>query len=283
MITIGEALLVAENELKGISETPKLDAKVLMKEVLKKDDLFLLMNRMEIMEESHVDQFSDMVDKRKTGEPIAYIIGYKEFMGFRFKVTEDTLIPRPDTEVSVEEAIRVIKERGYKDVLDLCSGSGAIGLSIAKILDFTNVSLSDINKGALLVSMENAEALGLKDKVRFFESDLFEKVSGTYDLIVSNPPYISGEDMERLPESVKNFEPETALFGGISGLDFYQKIIREARQYLNDGGTLIFEIGYDQREEVEKMFIENGYNNLRTLKDLSGLDRVVSGTLVPET
>lgn len=283
MITIGEALLVAENELKGISETPKLDAKVLMKEVLKKDDLFLLMNRMEIMEESEVDLFSDMVDKRKTGEPIAYIVGYKEFMGFRFKVTEDTLIPRPDTEVSVEEAIRVIKERGYKEVLDLCSGSGAIGLSIAKILDFTNVSLSDINKGALLVSMENAEALGLKGKVRFFESDLFEKVSGKYDLIVSNPPYISGDDMERLPESVKNFEPETALFGGISGLDFYQKIIREARQYLNEGGTLIFEIGYDQREEVEKLFIENGYNKLRSLKDLSGLDRVVSGTLVPET
>lgn len=283
MITIGEALLVAENELKGISETPKLDAKVLMKEVLKKDDLFLLMNRMEFMEEAEVDEFSDMVDKRKTGKPIAYIIGHKEFMGFHFKVTEDTLIPRPDTEVSVEEAIRVIKERGYKDVLDLCSGSGAIGLSIAKILDFTNVSLSDINKGALLVSMENAEALGLKDKVRFFESDLFEKVSGKYDLIVSNPPYISGDDMEKLPESVKNFEPETALFGGTSGLDFYRQIIREARQYLNDGGTLIFEIGYDQREEVEKMFIENGYHNIGSLKDLSGLDRVVSGTLVPET
>jgi len=283
MITLGEALLVAENELKGISETPKLDAKVLMKEVLKKDDLYLLMNRMETLDEADVDQFSDMVDKRKTGEPIAYIIGYKEFMGFRFKVTEDTLIPRPDTEVSVEEALRVIKERGYKDILDLCSGSGAIGLSIAKILDFTNVSLSDINKGALLVSMENAAALGLKNKVSFFESDLFEKVNGRYDLIVSNPPYISGNDMEKLPDSVKNFEPETALFGGTSGLDFYKKIIMEAKKYLNDGGTLIFEIGYDQREEVEKMFIENGYNNLRTLKDLSGLDRVVSGTLVPET
>jgi len=283
MITLGEALLVAENELKGISETPKLDAKVLMKEVLKKDDLYLLMNRMETLDEAEVDQFSDMVDRRKAGEPIAYIIGYKEFMGFRFSVTEDTLIPRPDTELSVEEALRVIKERGYKSVLDLCSGSGAIGLSIAKILDFTNVSLSDINKGALLVSMENAQVLGLQDKVRFFESDLFEKVNGKYDLIVSNPPYISGNDMEKLPDSVKNFEPEIALFGGTSGLDFYKKIIMEAKKYLNDGGTLIFEIGYDQREEVEKMFIENGYNNLRTLKDLSGLDRVVSGTLVPET
>ena len=283
MITIGEAILVAESELKGISETPKLDAKVLMKEVLKKEDLYLLMNRMESLDEAEINQFSDMVDKRKTGEPIAYIIGFKEFMGFRFKVTEDTLIPRPDTEVSVEEALRVIKERGYKNVLDLCSGSGAIGLSIAKILDFTNVSLSDINKGALLVSIENAQALGLDDKVRFFESDLFEKIIGKYDLIASNPPYISGSDMEKLPDTVKKFEPEAALFGGTSGLDFYKKIIIEAKKYLNDGGTLIFEIGYDQREEVEKMFIENGYNNLRTLKDLSGLDRVVSGTLVPET
>lgn len=283
MMTIGTALAEAEKELTKSSDTPRLDAKVLMKAVIQQDDLFLLMNRDFSLDEEKERKFHAMVALRKTGRPVAYIVGYKEFMGYRFKVTQDTLIPRPDTELSVEESIRLIRERGYEKVLDLCSGSGAIGLSIAKILDFTKVSLSDINKGALLVSMENAEALGLHGRIRFFESDLFEKIDGKYDLIVSNPPYISGADMDTLPVSVRDFEPETALYGGKSGLDFYRKIIAEAAHYLVEGGTLLFEIGYDQREEVERMLKENRFNNVITIKDLSGHDRVVSGILIAET
>lgn len=283
MTTIGAALAEAEKELTNSSVTPRLDARVLMKAVTQQDDLFLLMNRDFKLDEEKERKFLEMVALRRTGRPVAYIVGYKEFMGYRFKVTQDTLIPRPDTELSVEESIRRIREKSYIEVLDLCSGSGAIGLSIAKILDFTNVSLSDINKGALLVSMENAEAMGLHGRIRFYESDLFERIEGKFDLIVSNPPYISGADMETLPVTVKDFEPETALYGGKSGLDFYRKIISKAGHYLVEGGTLLFEIGYDQREEVERMFKENRFNNVLTIKDLSGHDRVVSGVLVAET
>lgn len=279
-----EALKRSVEMLSGISDTPALDARVLLKETIRKDDGFLLAHRDEELESEAEKLFFDRIRDRAEGKPVAYIIGYKEFMGFRYKVNEHTLIPRPDTEIAVEMAVDVIREKKYRKILDLCSGSGAIGLSIAKILEFTNVTLSDINKGAILVSEENAEELGVKDRVNFIVSDLFHKlVDEKFDLIISNPPYISQKDMEELSVSVKDFEPHLALYGGLRGLDFYKTISEQAKEHLTDHGMLIFEIGYDQSQEVENMLRENGFKNVITINDLSGHHRVVSGELIPET
>ncbi len=280
---IDEALKRSMDLLKEASDTPGLDARVLLKDALKKDDVYLLAHRDEEMDSASEESFFQMVSARAAGKPVAYILGYKEFMGFAFKVNEDTLIPRPDTEIAVEKTVEKIREKKYRKVLDLCSGSGAIGLSIAKILEFTNVTLSDINKGAILVSKENAENLGVGDRVNFIVSDLFQEIDETFDLIISNPPYISQEDMETLSVSVKDYEPHLALYGGIRGLDFYETISKQARQHLTDHGMLIFEIGYDQSQEVENMLKENGFKNVITINDLSGHHRVVSGELIPET
>ena len=283
MLTIGDAVKLAAEKLKGISDTPSLDGRILLKEVTEKDEVFLLTHRETLLSEEEEREYLAKLSLREKGMPIAYIVGYKEFMGFRFKVNEHTLIPRPDTEIAVEKAIEMIRKKKYRKVLDLCSGSGAIGLSIAGILEFTNVTLSDINKGAISVSMENAEHLGVQQRVKFIQSDLFEKIDEKYDLIVSNPPYISGEDMEELSVSVKEYEPHSALYGGARGLDFYEEITKNAEKHLTENGMLIFEIGYDQSQEVEKMLKENGFKNIITLKDLSGHHRVVSGELLPET
>lgn len=283
MLTIGEAVKLAQEKLSGISDTPSLDGRVLLKEVLSEDEVFLLTHRETELSEKEEREYRTKLSQREKGMPIAYIIGYKEFMGFRFKVNAHTLIPRPDTEIAVEKALEVIREKKYRKILDLCSGSGAIGLSIAGILEFTNVTLSDINKEAISVSMENAKHMDVFHRVNFIQSDLFEKIDEKYDLIVSNPPYISGKDMEELSVSVKEYEPHTALYGGLHGLDFYKEITKNAGRHLTENGMLIFEIGYDQSQEVEKMLKENGFKNIITLKDLSGHHRVVSGELIPET
>ncbi len=283
MKSFRELLDLATSKLKTTSETPALDARILLKSILKKDDLYLLTHGEDLVSINEEELFFSQVEQRSQGKPIAYIIGEKEFMGLRFKVTKDTLIPRPDTEILVEEAIEQIRERDYKDVLDLCSGSGAIGLSIAKFLEFTNVTLSDINKGALLVSEANGEFLGVSHRLTYIESDLFEKIHGKFDLITCNPPYINLKDYRELSKNVKDFEPELALYGGVSGLDFYEKISKESKNHLKDGGMIIFEIGYDQSQEVEKMLKNNNFKNIKILKDLSGRDRVISGVLVPET
>lgn len=283
MKSIHDALQKGMSLIRSSSSTPSLDARVLLKHVLGKDDTYLLVHGEEVLSEEAEKRYEELIRKRAAGMPVAYITGVKEFMGMEFKVTEHTLIPRPDTEIAVMEALEAIRTHGYKKILDLCCGTGAIGLSIAASLEFTNVTLSDINKEALEVAKENAVRLGLNHKVQFLLSDLFQEVEDTYDLIISNPPYISGEDMEKLEETVRSYEPHLALYGGESGLDFYRTITRHARSYLRENGALIFEIGYDQSSEVEKMMKEYGFQKVHTVNDFSGLSRVVSGLLIPET
>jgi len=281
--SIREALRKGAARMREASGTPALDARVLLKHVLKKDDTYLLVHGDESLSKEEQDLYELFLQKREQGMPVAYITGSKEFMGMEFRVNEHTLIPRPDTEVAVTEALEAIRSHGYRKVLDLCCGSGAIGLSIAASFEFTNVTLSDINKEALDVASENAVRLGLEERVRIVYSDLFSSIEDSYDLIVSNPPYISGEDMKKLEKTVRDYEPHLALYGGVSGLDFYRSITQQAPRYLRENGMLIFEIGYDQSSEVEKMMKEYGFKNVHTIKDFSGLSRVVSGLLIPET
>lgn len=212
--------------------------------------------------------FKSFIDRRCEGEPFAYIVGYKEFMKLKFNVNKNVLIPREDTEILVEEAIKT----GKKKILDMCTGSGCIAISLAKYILDSEVEAVDISKDALEVAISNNELN--QTNVKFINSNLFENVESRYELIVSNPPYIPKADIEGLQIEVKN-EPILALDGGNDGLDFYRIIIETAKAYLMEKGILMFEIGYSQAEDVSKLFYDNGYENINVVKDFGGNDRVV--------
>lgn len=192
----------------------------------------------------------DLLERRVSGEPLQYILGEWSFMGLPFYTDERALIPRQDTELLCETAIRLIQERGYTSVLDLCTGSGCIAISIAKRTGAA-VTASDVSTDALALAKENAELNEVS--VTFIESDLFRQIEGKFDLITCNPPYLSSADMDQLQTEV-TFEPKLALFGGEDGLDFYRRIAKEYRKYLNEGGTLLLEIGRTQVESAANLF-----------------------------
>ncbi len=218
--------------------------------------------------EEEYEKFLLNLNRRINGEPFAYIVGFKEFMKLKFKVNEFVLIPREDTEILVQEVIKLNKKR----ILDMCTGSGCIAISLAKYIEKSNIDAVDISKDALNIAIENAKNNNVQ--VNFIESNLFEKVNSRYELIVSNPPYIPTKDINNLMKEVKQ-EPKIALDGGNDGLDFYKKISKEAINYLEDNGILIFEIGYDEAKSVCDILKNDGYTNIKVIKDLSENDRVV--------
>lgn len=208
--------------------------------------------------------------------PLQYLTGEQEFMGLPFCVNEHVLIPRQDTEVLVEEAIRVIqKEMPEAAVLDLCTGSGCIGISIQSFCSNTQVTAADISEDALKVAQKNAKENQVP--VKFVHSDLFKEISGSYDMIVSNPPYIPSKVIETLMPEVRDHEPIKALDGKEDGLYFYLQGYRESVAYLKPGGYLLYEIGHDQGEAVSSYMRENGFDEIEVIRDLAGLDRVVRG------
>ena len=217
-------------------------------------------------------------DRRAKGEPLSSIFGFVEFYGLRFDVNRRVLSPRIDTEVLVEEALKKIKAYRLEKVLDLCTGSGVIAITIAK-LSSSKVDAVDISKQALSLAEQNAKKNGVK--VQFIHSDLFKelKKSKKYDIIISNPPYIKSEDIEKLDSEVKNYDPRLALDGGADGLDFYRKIISQSKSYLAQGGYLFFEVGLNQAEDVEKLMKENGFALVVRVKDYNKIERVVYGRI----
>lgn len=215
--------------------------------------------------------------------PIKYITETVEFMGIDFYIKEGVLIPRPDTEVLVEEVLKEINKRKLKKVCDVCCGSGAIGLSIAKLLENTIVVCSDIDDTALEVTQKNIDNLSLKSRASVVKSDLLKFAIDEnlyFDVVVSNPPYIKKDIIPTLMEDVKKYEPYIALCGGEDGLDFYKKITKESILALKSGGVLAYEIGYDQAEAVSDILKQYNYTDIRVVKDLSGLDRVVIGVKI---
>ena len=218
--------------------------------------------------EEAAEKFREVLQKRVSGMPYAYITGTKEFMKLNFKVNENVLIPRPETELLVEEALKC----DAKDVLDMCTGSGCIAISMAYYQKGANVTAVDISEKALEVAKENADMNGVC--VNFVQSDLFEKVSGKFDLILSNPTYIKTAVISELSKEVKN-EPQLALDGGESGLAFYEKIATEARDFLKENGKILLEIGFDQGQGVKEILEKNDYKNIEIIKDLSGNDRII--------
>lgn len=222
------------------------------------------------------DLYFDAVRKRCERIPLQYITGEQSFYGFTFEVSHDTLIPRQDTEVLVEE---VIKHAKGKEILDLCTGTGCILISIAGSVEVSAAVGTDISVGAVELARRNAEKNGIK--ADFFVGDLFNALDGTgyraFDIIVSNPPYIRSKEIEKLMPEVKDHEPMTALDGDTDGLLFYRRIIKDSGVHLKKGGMLFFEIGYDQAGAVSELMQENGYADICTIKDYGQNDRVVYG------
>ena len=224
------------------------------------------------------NRFCEYIGRRATREPLQQITGVQYFFGLPIHVTKDTLCPRQETEAWVDSVLPLCK--GAR-VLDMCTGTGCIAISIAKFGEPSSVTAADISKEALTVARGNAEENGVN--VEFIESDMFAEIQDVYDIIVSNPPYIPAEQMKTLMPEVKEYEPEIALYGGEDGLDFYRIITAEAVRHLrktdNNGGYLVVEIGYDQGVSVPELFKAMGFVDVKVCKDLAGLDRVVLGHL----
>ena len=249
------------------------DAWYLLEYCAKIDRTWFLLNREKEIPQGVDQKYQELLKKRSLHIPLQHLTGEQEFMGLPFHVHENVLIPRQDTETLVEEVLKIVKP-GDK-ILDLCTGSGCIVISIAKLAHGVSGVGADLSEEALQVARKNAQAL--QAGVSFLHSDLFEKVEGTFDCIVSNPPYIASGDIPGLMEEVRDHEPHMALDGKEDGLFFYRKIIEEAKLYLKKHGWLCFEIGCDQAQAVSAMMKQNGYEHIGVIQDLAGLDRVVMG------
>ena len=261
------------------SESPRLDAQVLLLAVLREERTVLVSHPERELATQEEQLYNQYISERALGKPVSYITGMKEFMGLEFAVNKAVLIPRPETELLVEEAVRVLNGKAMR-VLDLCTGSGAIAVSIRHFVPQAEVTATDLSEEALKVARENAERL-TAGGIRFLQGDLFEAFSNLqapgselFNLIVSNPPYIPAKVIDGLMPDVKDFEPRLALDGGADGLDIYRRLIPQAAEYLAPGGVLMLEIGHDQGESVPDLCRQAGLGNITVLKDLAGLDRV---------
>lgn len=254
-------------------EDPKTDAWILLEMVCKIDRTYYFMHQDDDLTEEQKQEYGSLLAKRAERVPLQYITGNQEFMGLHFNVNSNVLIPRQDTELLVEHAIELLDEN-WK-ILDLCTGSGCIAVSVAHFGKEKNVQVTaiDVSKSALLVAKENA--IQNQVQVEWLRSDLFDRVSGKYHMILSNPPYIPTKVLEGLQPEVRDFEPHLALDGQDDGYYFYREIAKEAGTYLLDGGYLLLEIGHDQAVVVSGLLKESGFIDIEVKKDLTGFDRLI--------
>ncbi|EJO5346212.1 peptide chain release factor N(5)-glutamine methyltransferase [Clostridium botulinum] len=278
-MVLKDLLLEGYNILKKASvDSYQIDTQLLLGKILKKDRLFILTNPDYNIKEEDAKEYFKLIELRKHKMPIKYILGTTEFMGLDFNIKEGVLIPRPDTEILVETVIEEIKDKEYKYICDVCCGSGIIGITIGNTLNNTEVVCYDIEDIPYNVTKENIFKHSLENRVRVLKSDLLTEAiqeKRKFDVIVSNPPYIRENVIETLMEDVKKYEPFQALCGGKDGLFFYNKIINQSLEVLNHGGTIVFEIGYDQKIQVSHILQEHGFKDIVCIKDLAGKDRVI--------
>ena len=263
-MTIKQALNLAKQYLYSI------EARVLIGYILKKNNTYIIANINDEISKEEEQELLSSLEKIKKGYPLQYITHHQEFMGLNFAVNENVLIPQPDTEVLVENAIKIVLDKyNNKEVkiLDLCTGSGAIAISLKKYLPNTKVYASDISKSAIDIARINAKKNNVK--INFISSNMFENIKEKFDVIVTNPPYIKSDEIAKLSKNVQT-EPKLALDGGEDGLYFYKKIIKEVKKYLNKDGTLLMEIGFDQGKVVAELFDKS-----KCIKDYANNDRVV--------
>jgi len=326
-MTVRKILNEATRELEAAGmETARLDAEVLLAFCLKCDRLEFLKNPDAKINKNKLSQYTKLVERRLEYEPVAYIIGRKEFWSFTLEVNKDVLIPRPDTEIIVEEILQIaehletsrnklqnseilrrqefiteldsgrmftLRMRGRNDkangniqknfpsiirILDIGTGSGAIALALTKELPQAKITATDISVAALKIAKKNARNLKLEKNIEFLKGDLFTPVKGLFDIIVSNPPYISVAEYEELPHGVKDFEPRIALLAGQTGVEFYEKLIYQAASYLKKDGWLLMEIGAPQAEKIRVIMQECAFfENIDVQRDYAEHDRVIKG------
>lgn len=273
-MNLGEAFEFGKNQLviAGI-EDASVDAWYLLEFVTGYDRMMYFLKVQEPLSKEQEEQYREYISVRKSHIPLQHITGVQEFMGLEFCVNEHVLVPRQDTEVLVESVLKVL-EPGMS-VLDMCTGSGCILISLLKMCEGVSGTGVDISEDALEVAIKNRDKIGVDASL--LQSDLFENVTGKFDVIVSNPPYIRTSVIEELEEEVKLHDPFIALDGKEDGLYFYRKIVESSPAYLKKGGKLYFEIGHDQGEDVKNLMENAGFSRVSVKKDLAGLDRVVFG------
>ena len=250
---VEELLKYGKFELeKNKIEDASIIAKILIQYVLKIDKNKIIIEKEKEVEKIKEEEYKKYIKEIVQGKPIQYIINNQEFMKLNFFVNENVLIPQPDTEILVEKVLEIVKKNMESKILDICTGSGAIGISLAYYLNKAKLTVADISSKALEISKINAKRNNVEEKIKFINSDMFEKIEEKYNIIVSNPPYIKTNIIPTLDKQVQN-EPYIALDGGKDGLKFYRILIDEAPKHLEKDGILIFEIGYDQKEDIENL------------------------------
>lgn len=282
--TVNDAYLDARRELRRANVSGSdIEARELVCKALGLDESSFYSKRREFLFDDGIDRINGLVRVRLSGVPIQHIIGKWEFYGLEFRVTEDTLIPRPDTETLVDAALAFVNGRKKARVLDLCCGTGCVGISITRYArNPITCTLADISSKALKVAKENIALNRVTGSVSAAECDAREECPtafGTFDLITCNPPYIPSADIDGLDPEVKR-EPRLALDGGQDGLDLYRAICVNFRHAIKEGGVIMFEVGIDQHEQVKEIMLKNGFEDIAVFKDLSGIERVVCG-MVP--
>ncbi len=261
-------------------KNPILDSEILLSKAISKDRNYIILNSHKKINKENLDDFNYLIERRKKGEPVAYITNKKEFWNDSFYVDKNVLIPRPDSELIIDQVLKIFKKNKQLQLLDIGVGSGCILLSLLKERpNFFGTGI-DISKKSIRISEYNAKILQLTNRVKFFNSDVDNFKIGKYDLIVSNPPYIKLLDLKYLEKDIINFEPKLALNGGFDGFSEIRKVIIKAAGLIKKNGKLILEIGFSQREKAKKILKENGFYTNKVLKDYGKKDRCIISTKI---
>ena len=278
-MNIQSAVIIGTNILKSSNiKTAQLDTEILMAKVLGSNREYVILNNNKDLDNNNLEYFKKLIKERANRKPIAYLLNKKFFWDSEFYVNKNTLIPRPDTEVVVEEILKLTKYKNKINILDIGVGSGCILLTILKERKNFNGTGIDISKKSLDICKINAKNLNLQARTKFYKSDIDKFALGKYDLIVSNPPYIKSCDLKYLESDVINFEPKLALDGGLDGLSEIRRVIKKSSELIKKNGKLVLEIGFDQRNKVIKLLNKKGFYINSTLKDLAKNDRCIVST-----
>ncbi|MDA7847399.1 peptide chain release factor N(5)-glutamine methyltransferase [Candidatus Pelagibacter sp.] len=265
---------------KNKTANPHLDSEILLSNSIKRDKKHIILNPKEILSSEELEKFKNLIERRKKGEPIAYLINKKEFWKDEFFVNKDVLIPRPDSELIIEQVLKIYSKNVQLQVLDIGTGSGCILLSILKERSNFYGTGIDISKKSINVSKFNAKQLNLTNRVKFFHSSVDNFINGKYDIIVSNPPYIEQSSLKYLEKDVVNFEPRLALNGGFDGFSKIRKVINKASILIKKNGKFILEIGFNQKNKVIRILKEEGFYVNKAIKDYGNNDRCIISTKI---
>jgi len=275
--TLNEGIIILQ---KNKILNPQLDSEILLSSSIKRDKKHIILNPKELLNSEQSEKFKSLIERRKKGEPIAYLVNKKEFWKNEFFVNKDVLIPRPDTELIIEQVLKIYSKDAQLQVLDIGTGSGCILLSILKErLNFYGTGI-DISKKSINVSKFNAKQLNLMNRVKFIHSSVDNFKIGKYDLVVSNPPYIELLNLKYLEKDVVNFEPKLALSGGLDGFSKIRKVINKARTLIKKNGKFILEIGFNQKNKVKNILKEEGFYINKAIKDYGNNDRCIISTKI---